>query len=135
MAIARAALMVSAAIAAPTLVFEPHLQSAANPKVLEKHELKRLSQLAQAGSAIYQTNCQGCHGPKGIGTGLGPSLWQTKFQSGSHVQKAFHLAVTDGGDQQGGTHRGLPAASLSFNELETVARYVREARQIESRKE
>lgn len=135
MAGVRAAILVSATITAPTLVFEPHLSSTANPAAIEKHEKKRLSQMAQAGLGVFQDNCEGCHGAKAVGTPLGPSLWQKKFQHGHRVQKEFHLALTDGGDQAGGMHRGLPASELSFNEVEQVARYVREVRRIELRRE
>jgi len=131
----RAAILLSATIAAPTLVFEPHLSSTANPTSVQKHELKQLSQMARAGSTVFKNNCQGCHGAKGVGTPLGPSLWQEKFHRGHRVQKEFHLALTGGGEDSGNMHRGLPAAELSFNEIEQVARYVREARKIELRRE
>ena len=135
MAIARVGIVVAAAIAAPTLVFEPHLHSGVNHAAIEEHELGMLSQLAQAGAAIYKSDCSGCHGEKGDGTGLGPSLWSTEFKDGGRVQKTFHLAVIEGPDKQGGTHRGLPAAKRSFNDLETVARYVREVSAYEARRE
>lgn len=131
----RAAVLLSAAITAPTLVFEPHLSTAANPETLLEHELKQLSQLARAGSTLFESNCQGCHGQKAVGTPLGPSLWQKKFLRGNRAQKDFHLALTDGGDQMGGMHRGLPASKLSFDEIELVARFVREIWRIETHRE
>ena len=63
MAIARVGIVVAAAIAAPTLVFEPHLQSGVNRQAIEEHEMGMLSQLAQAGAVIYNADCKGCHVP------------------------------------------------------------------------
>lgn len=131
----RAAILLSATIAAPTLVFEPHLSSTANPNVIRDHELKRLSQLAQAGSMIFESDCLGCHGAKGAGSPLGPSLRQEKFERGNHNNKEFHLALFEGGGEMAGIHQGLPAAELSFNEVEQVARYVREVSRIAARRE
>ena len=68
MPVARVGMLVAASLAAPTIVFEPHLKSSLNREAIEEHELGRLSQLAQAGAAVYKNDCVGCHGDKGIGT-------------------------------------------------------------------
>lgn len=135
MPVARVGLLVAASLAAPTFIFEPHLKSSVNREAIEQHEMGMLSQLAQAGAEIYKADCMGCHGEKGVGTGLGPTLWRAEYRNGGRVQKRFHMAVKEGNDKQGGTHRGLPATKLSFNDLETVARYVREVWAYERRRE
>lgn len=133
MAVVRSSLAVAAVITAPAFVFEPHLRSTPNPEKISEYERKRLSQLAQAGADIYDTTCQSCHGQKGFGSNIAPALDRDIFHRGDRIQKEFHMAITDGGDGQGGVHGGLPAAGLSFNDIEVVARYVREVRMLETR--
>lgn len=129
--VVRSSLVITAAIAAPTLVFEPHLSSTPNPAALQEHEHRRLSQLARAGMNIYSVSCESCHGEKASGTSLGPSLWREPYVRGNRAQREFHAALTPDSKTGTGMHDTLLPEDLSFNDIEKLARFVREVRQLE----
>lgn len=99
--------------------------STADPKIVERHFF---TQLGIAGRLVYQANCQDCHGTAGRGTVAGPSLLHRAYAPEVLSQRAFHKAVTQGVAAKRWTFGDMPPIDLSFNEIELVARYLRELR-------
>src|SRR3954470_12328344 len=44
---------------------------------------------AEAGAKLYRSQCAGCHGPNGAGTGAGPSLISGTFKHGGSDEALF----------------------------------------------
>ena len=131
MASLRAVALVTASLTAPTLVLEPHLRSGPDRGQLQEYEERRLSQLGVAGSRVYNENCMSCHGDKGVGTSQAPSLRVVAGGRKAYQAKSFHNAVRGGNGTSGSKHGTMLTASLSFNDIEKVARYVREIDRLE----
>jgi len=74
--------------------------------------------LIEEGAVIYETNCAGCHGPDGEGTGFGRSLIGIAEQE---PDRAVHLASVANGV------RNMPefASSLDDGQIDAVVSYVR----------
>lgn len=127
MGVVRNTLILSAAVTGPALVAPPILSSAPNPDHRAKMERRQLSQLAYAGKGLFAKYCVDCHGQQGQGTIAGPSLHHEAYKPRNLSRKAFHQAVTQGVKAQRWSFGDMPATkSLTFNDIEMIARYVRE---------
>ena len=51
---------------------------------------------AVKGKALFEQNCQGCHGVQAAGTDKGPPLVNKIYRPAHHANLAFHLAVKNG---------------------------------------
>jgi len=119
-----ASIGIGAGLSLPSMISTPPLRVQPNPEHVAAYELRALSDLAAAGLMIYRAECETCHGGKAGGTRKAPGLGDPRFHNGQAGRRAFHLSVADAGP-----HRGLADVQrLSFNQIEQVARYVREAR-------
>lgn len=127
MPIVRNTLILAAAVTAPAVVAPPILYFEPDPDHREKMERQSLSQLAYAGKGLYENHCADCHGEEGHGTIAGPSLHDEAYRPKNLTRKAFHQAVTRGVPAQRWTFGDMPAnRKLGFNDIEKIARYVRE---------
>ena len=74
--------------------------------------------LIEEGAVLYGTNCAGCHGPDGEGTGFGRSLVGVAAQE---PDRGVHVASVANGI------RNMPefASSLSEDEIDAVVSFVR----------
>lgn len=126
MSAARIGITLAAALAAPTLVATPHLASSPETAVPRQHEARKFSQLAVAGMRLYVSHCEDCHGRNGVGTEKGPSLHYEIYHAPNLGQVAFHTAVKHGVQESRWEYGDMPKSNLSFNEIEQVARYVRD---------
>ena len=114
-------------VSAPTLVATPHLQTTPNAAIVQEHELRVFSQLGRAGRRIFITTCAECHGIKGEGTIAGPSLHHDAYKPDNLNRRDFHRVVTEGVEAHRWSFGDMPGnPSLSFNDIEKIARYVRE---------
>jgi len=69
----------------------------------------------QAGKRLYRTNCMGCHGPEGQGSGNFPSLIGAEKK---YTHNAFYNLIQSG-------RRMMPAfKQLNENEQEAIASYI-----------
>ncbi|MEM9139243.1 MAG: cytochrome c [Pseudomonadota bacterium] len=126
MSFVRAGLAVSAVLAAPTLMSTPYLATSTETSVQRRFDPNRFPQLGIAGMHIYNAQCAECHGDDGAGTEQGPSLHHKVYHASKLGQRGFHAAVSNGVAQQRWEFGAMPGAALSFNEIEQVARYVRD---------
>jgi len=90
-----------------------------------------LSETAQAGHETFRDNCASCHGYGGEGTADGPPLITAEMSGDFRDRPAFHRAVERGV----AAHRGLLAGTgeAGFNDVELMAKFLREVRQREAR--
>jgi cytochrome c len=78
------------------------------------------------GRALYNQNCQLCHGKYGLGTNQGPPLVNNIYNPRHHADLAFHLAVKIGvrshhwkfGDMK-------PIPKVSPEDVAHIVQYVR----------
>lgn len=86
-----------------------------------------LSQVARAGSKVYDENCAACHGVNGTGTEKGPPLVHDIYNPGHHADEAFYRAVRNG-VQRHHWHFGDMPPQPQMDRLSTQAaiQYVRE---------
>ena len=127
MGVVRSAFLVSAALAAPTTVLTPPLRSGPSDETVA-YEVKVLSQLATSGYYLYNRRCWVCHGPGAAG-GHAPSLVQRRFWHDKYPRQEFHTAVRRHGADQHDMTGDRSATVPSFNEIEQIARYLREVQQ------
>lgn len=97
----------------------------ADLRVIERHQL---TQLGFAGREVYRQHCQSCHGAGGQGTTQGPSLLNKTYRSRDFSAQAIHSTIQNGVEARLWDYGDMPALDLSFNDIELVARYVRELR-------
>ena len=127
MAVIRNTLLLSAAVTAPAIVAPPALYVAPNAEGKATLERRALTQLGYAGKQLFQRHCADCHATDGSGTIAGPSLHHEFYLSDNMSRKDFHQAVTEGVPAQRWSFGDMPGTdALSFNEIELIARYVRE---------
>ena len=128
MSVVRNGLLVSAALAAPTAVLPPPLES--GPETADPSRLERrvLTQVGIAGRLLFQENCAQCHGSDGRGSVNGPSLLHRDYAPDRLSQREFHKAVTNGVPATKWTFGDMPAIALGFNDIELIARFIREVR-------
>ena len=132
MSMARTAVVVTAGLSVPTLMYAPKpLYSGPGTAVPQDYDYTVLSQLAKAGRNIYMQHCVDCHGDKALGSEKGPSLHQHEYAVRNRSQQSFHEAITKGLRANTYTFGDMPAFRLTYNEIERVARYVREVRRLE----
>ena len=121
---------VSGGLVVPSMIWTPPLQSPGKGKQLEMYELRQKSPLALAGLRIYHAECLDCHGTKARGTKDNPGLHDPRFQRGQKGRQAFHTLITDGAPHQD----LVTVRRLSFNQIEQIARYVKEVRNLDRRR-
>ena len=92
----------------------------------QHYAVLRLSPLATAGQALYRQHCSTCHGEKASGSGRGPSLIDSGLADGKFARMTFHLVVRQGRRAPEGKYGSMPGFDLSFNQIETIVRYLRE---------
>ncbi|MEM1298399.1 MAG: cytochrome c [Pseudomonadota bacterium] len=127
MPVVRNTLILSAVVTGPAMVSPPILYSEPNPGHRETLERRKYSQLAIAGLSLFKRHCADCHGVEGEGTIAGPSLHHDAYKPRSLSRRDFHKAVTEGVPAQRWSFGDMPGnRKLSFNEIEMIARYVRE---------
>lgn len=127
MGVVRNTLIISALVTGPAVVAPPALYVEPNPQQRARLEQRSLTQMGVAGQHLFVENCLVCHGEEGRGTSLGPSLHHDIYKPGALSRRAFHRAVTEGVTAQRWSFGDMPASdALSFNEIELIARYVRE---------
>lgn len=97
----------------------------ADPRIIERH---RFTQLGFAGRQVYRAQCEVCHGPEGKGTIQGPSLLNKAYGPKKFSSQQFHSAVSNGVEARLWDYGDMPAIEIPFNDIELVARYVRELR-------
>ena len=97
----------------------------ADPRIIERH---RFTQLGFAGREVYRAQCEACHGPEGKGSIKGPSLLHNAYDPKKLSPRGFHSAVSNGVQARLWDYGDMPAIEISFNDIELVARYVRELR-------
>ena len=129
MSVVRSGLLVSAALAAPTAFLPPPLKSGPETADPARVERRLISPLGLAGRLLYVENCAECHGADGKGTTQGPSLLHRSYSAAQFSQRAFHETITKGVTAQRWAFGDMPALDLSFNDIEKIARYVREVRE------
>ncbi len=127
MAFVRATLAVTAALTIPQALLPPPLESGPPPGKPVYVRQNMYSQVGLAGKELYQQQCAQCHGDDAKGTLLGPSLGHPAYQGGRLSRQDFHRAVSEGVRARRWTFGDMPAnEQLSFNDIELIARYVRE---------
>ena len=78
------------------------------------------------GERLYNQQCVGCHGPRGLGTSKGPPLISPIYFPNHHSDAAFQVAV-----QRGVTPHHFnfgpmpPIPGVSPDEVTAITRYVR----------
>lgn len=125
--IVRATVAVTAALTVPQAFLTPPLSTGPSDQPPSYVERRNFTPLAQAGKQLYDQQCAECHGGDGGGTLTGPSLKHRAYLGQNLSRQDFHRAVAEGvpatrwtfGDMPGNPH-------LSFNDIELIARYVRE---------
>jgi mono/diheme cytochrome c family protein len=74
---------------------------------------------AAAGSRLYATNCSGCHGTRGVGTGNIPRLAEGPTQSASNGEVFWFITT-------GSTDNGMPSfASLPERQRWQIVTYLK----------
>lgn len=123
----RNTLILSAVVTAPALVAPPPLYTKPNQEAQARLERRALTPLGYAGKMLFSSHCAECHGSEARGTIIGPSLHHEYYKPANLSRQAFHLAVTEGVKAQRWSFGDMPGAPLlSFNDIEVIARYVRE---------
>src|SRR5215212_7114652 len=74
---------------------------------------------AEAGAKLYRSQCAGCHGPNGAGTGAGPSLTSGTFKHGGSDESLFQV-ISKG--QPGTSMPAFPFTGLQIWQLVTHIR-------------
>lgn len=122
-----AAIGVSSGLVVPGMFLAPPLTSGnLTPEQRAEYKMREMSSLAIAGMRVYHNTCVSCHGDEGIGTASAPSLQDPRFAGTQSGRQAFHDSLA-----AGVPHRPLPEIRrLSFNQIEQIARYVREVNMI-----
>lgn len=124
MAVVRNTLLVVGLLAAPTAFVTPPLYAPVSAESLRVQEERNHSPLGLAGKRLYETSCAACHGAKGRGGADGPSLLAPS--AAAQLSGAvFHTAAAGEAKVQRASRR---SSGTSFNELELIARYLREVR-------
>ena len=125
MAVIRTTLALTAALTLPQAILPPPLETGPAPGGAIYPKRETLSQLAIAGKELYQIRCSGCHGNDAKGSPAGPSLLHPVYRS--VTRRDFHRAISEGVPAQRWHFGDMPASpDLSFNDIEFIARYVRE---------
>jgi len=85
---------------------------------------------AQAGQALFEKNCQTCHGAKAAGTTNGPSLIHKIYEPSHHSDKSFHRAVRYGVQPHHWQFGQMPPIEhVQPKQVDSIIRYVRELQQ------
>jgi cytochrome c oxidase cbb3-type subunit 3 len=84
-----------------------------NPYTGPEHE--------RAGAKLFRSQCAGCHGPDGAGTGAGPSLTSSAFKHGGSDEALFRTI------SKGLRGTSMPAFSFSGLEIWELVTHIRAA--------
>jgi cytochrome c oxidase cbb3-type subunit 3 len=85
--------------------------AAVNPYTSQDHE--------QAGAKLFRSQCAGCHGPDGAGTGAGPDLASGTFTNGGSDETLFRTI------SKGVPGTSMPAFSFSGLQIWELVTHVR----------
>lgn len=86
-----------------------------------------LSNVALAGKAAFEKNCQQCHGENGAGSDKGPPLVHDIYQPGHHADEAFFRAVKDGVPSHHWTFGDMPPQpEVPQRDVALIVQYIRE---------
>ena len=116
------------------LFFKPHLASEDYKWSPVERATRSMSDSAVAGLTAFGQNCAGCHGELATG-GSGPALTGRSYAIDFRDSPRFHAAFS----VEIPAHRDVIRAAkgegrLSFNELELMSKFLREARIYHQRK-
>ena len=95
-------------------------------KVAERHFL---SDTGEAGKRVFSGSCESCHGAEGLG-GTGPRLDTKAFARDFLHSRDLHRAVSAPipAHEELGVVLGPPGSKKRFNDVEKLAKYLRELR-------
>lgn len=127
--IAYATFGISSGLVVPGALLTPPLATGTlSPAEQARFELREMSSLAVAGRRVYYGQCAVCHGDDAMGTATAPSLHNARFRKSQSGRQDFHQETLTGKQ-----HRQFPQIRrLSFNQIEQIARYMKELRAIGS---
>lgn len=95
--------------------------------VAAKITVPRLSPMALAGKAAFDSTCAQCHGQNGAGTTQGPPLVHDLYNPGHHSDDSFRYAVRQGVRQHHWPYGDMPAQpQVTDQQLVEIVRFVRE---------
>ena len=124
------ALAVGSLFSAQTMLSSP-FAVAPSAKPTNYIRQRALSEPAIAGMRRFGDNCSECHGTQAEGTERGPELLSRSYSKNFKDSEAFHSAI----GKQIPAHRQFipgadddPEASVDFNTLEKMGKFLREAR-------
>lgn len=80
----------------------------------------------QAGAALFEANCTGCHGPLALGSESGPPLLHVVYRPAHHGDEAFQAAVARGVRAHHWRFGNMPAVpGLTRDDVTAITAYVR----------
>ena len=83
-----------------------------------------------AGLALFEKNCQACHGANASGSTNGPPLVHKIYEPNHHSDKSFHRAVRNGVRPHHWQFGQMPPIDhVEPKQVELIIRYVRELQQ------
>ncbi|PCI51452.1 MAG: cytochrome C [Alphaproteobacteria bacterium] len=86
-----------------------------------------LSQEAQKGEKIFNSNCAKCHGNNAIGSDKGPPLIHNIYNPGHHSNLSFYRAVKMGTKQHHWRFGNMPAQRhVKESDVTLIIKYIRE---------
>lgn len=114
-------------VLAPMVLKGPLETGAPDKEIMQRHERRKLSQLALAGQRLFKKNCVECHGDSAAGTSRGTNLVQKAFHKENFNKRAFHRALrSDDSTQTTSVTLTHTFPKLKFNDIERLERYIRE---------
>ena len=127
----KASLIVLAAAFAIGLTITYYSRGGSGPAVPGVVQLpESFSPQAQAGQALFEKNCQTCHGAKAAGTTNGPPLIHKIYEPSHHSDKSFHRAVRNGVQPHHWQFGQMPPIEhVQPKQVDSIIRYVRELQQ------
>ena len=79
-----------------------------------------------AGEAAFESNCQSCHGERGLGTDKGPPLVNLIYEPSHHADIAFFIAAQRGVRAHHWNFGDMPPQpQVEREEVEAIVAYIR----------
>jgi mono/diheme cytochrome c family protein len=79
-----------------------------------------------AGEALFDAHCAACHGPRALGTDVGPALVHIVYAPAHHADEAFQLAVAVGVRAHHWRFGDMPPVpGLGRDDVAAITAYVR----------
>jgi mono/diheme cytochrome c family protein len=80
----------------------------------------------RSGEALYNANCVSCHGPRALGTDVGPPLVHIIYETSHHSDIAFYFAVDRGVRAHHWNFGDMPPVpGLANDEVGEIIAYIR----------